>query len=709
MQLHKKPSNTSFRKVVPKPPRITSHESETPPISRTNPRKRAFHDEPSTAAEGNDASASTQQQAFELRSSPKRHKTIDWPLRNDFDHNGKPTKDSDAHARSPTSQRKRANRKAHRPSKFKEGSLNDKPSKQPPSAYLDQEGAMEDYVKNPGDRTSNGDTAYDPAKEPARLSGMFRFGKAVANALNPAMVWQGINGIWREKEQPVDAAKHLSRDRKDELFRVYEDLKATGFKDIKTTINPNFNSEKSPVGDKHHEPCCRSFRDSAIDVGEEATSEGRPMQDIGSRKSLRPPSASHDPRSKSPAFGASFGGRSLTHLRTPSFQDLKTVKSQTQLPSPRLRSSAAVVPLATVEPNDPTSARAIDTGLRRQPPKREVARVRRLHQRVSDLELKLETARQELEQSLRDAPSVPNIPTTVERKPFAPGNLPSLPSERLLSEHPVGVEKQSTVSVVQAHSGSATTEQERTGQFDLGPADSSLKSSFYMDPKRSIAHMKHRSRDNRTFRDRASRANSSTRRDITATSSVGSKKRSLPKIPSSSPRDSSPRDEEDVPPVPTLDVVLDASKVNQPKVTAERALRSRSAKHFPSESINGKRVIAYTSIQHTDRATSPFLGPPRSPSPTKSKSRGQKRGISPPPPSPTSAHKKRGVIYADDTVGQRTTGKDNLVVRGTSEADPELRPVLTCDGKAGNGMKLALDKALPDIQKEDYPWDEDVF
>ena len=119
------------------------------------------------------------------------------------------------------------------------------------------------------------------------------------------------------------------------------------------------------------------------------------------------------------------GRRSSLNLRTPSFQSLKKATSHIQLPSVKRNST-------TLEVGDASQQ------VKKQPSKKDLAKQQKLVKRVSNLELQLETARQELEKSLASTnatqPATQPIGKTT-RKPFKPGALPSLPSERLLNAH----------------------------------------------------------------------------------------------------------------------------------------------------------------------------------------------------------------------------------------------------------------------------------
>ncbi|KAL8955924.1 MAG: hypothetical protein Q9183_006480, partial [Haloplaca sp. 2 TL-2023] len=167
----------------------------------------------------------------------KRSRAADWPLRS--------TEESDAPSdslrrsrKSPGSTGKRHTRALRsRSSKFLEGSMNDRVSTKPPGIYTGDEDAMERY-HDQSTRDSNDveeDKAYyDAGIEPAKPSGMYRFGKALSSAFNPVNVWQGINGIWKGKEKETknhaEKEKTVLQDRKIRAEKAYAEMKKNGVK-----------------------------------------------------------------------------------------------------------------------------------------------------------------------------------------------------------------------------------------------------------------------------------------------------------------------------------------------------------------------------------------------------------------------------------------------------------------------------------------------
>ena len=319
---------------------------------------------------------------------------------------------------------------------------------------------MEDYIKDVknGDPSKEKATAVNGTRindashdEPPKTGGMFRFGKAIASALNPIGYWQGM---WKEKEAPTkDTTEHPQR--KEQIEKAYAELKSQGGQGMMTTIVPpsaelsRSKNVLAPEEWKHD-----SFRDSGISMGESSHRKSADTIALQNKIESRI-------RSITPSEDAGLGRRSFSYLRSPSMTDLKKVKSHLHLPTAKKRASFnrsipsidAVLADSARKSVEDTS----DAGLRRQPSKKDIARVNRLNKRVSDLETKLATAKQELEASLADAPPLPGLPPNHDqdngrtaRKPFIPGALASLPSERLLGKYTENTMHDSIVNTVPA-------------------------------------------------------------------------------------------------------------------------------------------------------------------------------------------------------------------------------------------------------------------
>ncbi|PYH48474.1 putative nuclear RNA binding protein [Aspergillus saccharolyticus JOP 1030-1] len=216
-----------------------------------------------------------------------------------------------------------------------------------------------------------------------RGSGIFRFGKAIASAFNPFGVW-GWKGNAEANKQPEDPLAQAER--------AYAELKRSGYKGtVKGSYIRSLDGE-SGIPPKSWNP-----------IPEPTTY--RPL-------------AYHSRQNS--GEGIESGGS----IRS-SFQELRKAKSSLGIPYiKRLDSNK----LSSEE--QPEGAE-----VRRQKSRKELQRQAKLMKRVSDLELKLHRARQELRDLVGEEEEA-QASTAFLDKPysrrFVPGALPSLPSERLL-------------------------------------------------------------------------------------------------------------------------------------------------------------------------------------------------------------------------------------------------------------------------------------
>ena len=680
-----------------------------------NNLKRPHHDEPPSTTEDTHHSQA-------LPSLTKRHKTADWPLKNDTSleaNNSAPNVRDPAKSSPP--QRKRKSKKSTRPSKFTEGSLNDKPSKEPPPSYIGEEEAMEDYTRSQETGGSSPSMIDEAGTEPAKSSSMFRFGKVIANVLNPVTMWQGFNGIWKEKEHPVPQKVDEPLDRNEEINKAYAALKHGGFQGMKTTnTQGNIADPVRVLSEGDQDSKRNSFRDSAIDMEESQVT--RPSQDTKRSSRLTVPAVPNNSRSVSPLSEVGSERRSIAHLRTPSFHDLKKVKSHIQLPSVGRRASAAPI-IRNVNRDIASNAEtaSVGAGLRRQPSKKDIARHNKLNKRVSDLEMKLETARQELKQSLLDAPPLPDLPTNVVRKQFVPGALGSLPSERLLAKH-VKSETRDSVDVFSGNLSKVTSNDSQPTK-DATPTNDA-PSWLNIEPENLGGRSQSQTS---TSNNRTSFRKSIPNEDFTAPRPADIRKRALPKLPSRTPHNSPNHNREDMPPLPIPGLIFDLARINQAEIISMRVIPDRHlpfgkatddidnlrkahpsitdqqlAEYMATLKTANKSKTDYTSVQHANRPPSPFLGRPQAISPIKTRSRAQKRGISPPPPSVVSTKKHK------EDRGSKDDDGDCSPVLGQKHGGAQ-RKVLGSSKQAGNAVKEHVDKPLPGIEKEDYQWDADIF
>lgn len=366
-----------------------------------------------------------------------------------------------------------------RESRFQEGSLNDKPSQQPPSVFtrvmrtdsgnLQQvDELMNDYhedVATPRGSTEAYEKAtieYEKATMPARVAEITEQRKKEAGKyskfrfnFHPVALW---NKMWSESKEELMAKNKLEAERKArekaDIQARYDQMKREGL----------FNTQRVPFAGQNNEDISQtqdSFMNDdgyGLDNHQRAQSfETQPSQEQGSvsgseaREALKP-SANND----AVPTTATRSRFSHLHFRTPSMSNLKdalksvrSVRSHSALGGAIGRDSSAS---ASGSP-----AKADLSTLKRSASRFDLKKERRLSNRVSDLEFKLNKARMELKNALDDASPMPKLggryerftPVgTMKRSRFVPGALATLPSERLLfpevSASDVSGEQQST-------------------------------------------------------------------------------------------------------------------------------------------------------------------------------------------------------------------------------------------------------------------------
>lgn len=632
--------------------------------------------------------------------------------------------------------------------------MNDKVSQRPPSLYIREEEAMDQYTSA---NMEDVDMVFDAGIESNRSSGMFRFGKVLANALNSVNVWHGLNGIRKEKDKE-NQAKPEKDVLKAKAELKYAELKKSGYKGTQNAPLRPESQEVPPIKHKITDDSRRtSFRDSGVDLSGYRSSLDRKDSDkvITSTESLMaPPPLVTGRRSASPFSDASSGRRSSLHFHKPSLEGLKRVKSQIHLPSiKRHAEDASSAP--SIETSD-----AAGPGLRREVSKKDIARQYKLSKKVSDLENKLEAARRELELSIQEAPPVPDLPAHNGRKRFVPGALASLPSERLLTpqtRNRNGATNESNgqaTNVVYAYSSNTSTDEkgDKVEELNLKVRNESItagQQALWDKRAREVAARNAAARQSKALKpdieindvlaSEAAKGSVSKKKDgrprksqeIRGPSSHDSFEahKRPPKVNSKTPHYSPMTNKNEVPPVPVKATVFDPTKVDQTKIMAMRAIPDSHTpfgkawddlknlrKKYPyasevdlvtymSNQSASKKVTDHTSVTHGDRPSSPFLGRPGSTSPMKTRARASKRGTSPPPPSISSAKK----FHRDLDTEKSPSAKPR-----SPEADEEADSFATdapmkTFGKAPEGPRATMDKPLPDIKRDEFEWDDDVF
>ncbi|SMR47845.1 unnamed protein product [Zymoseptoria tritici ST99CH_3D1] len=357
-----------------------------------------------------------------------------------------------------------------RESRFQEGSLTDKPSQQPPSAFtrfirsesgnLTQvEELMHDYHNGVNDTA---DTVDEPVqretfsknehqgkatdnKKNEGGGGIFRFGKSFASGFHPIALW---NKVWNESKEELTRRNILEAQRKAkmraeaqaEAQAKYDQMKQDGkFKPQHVVFAGNPAAPRPPVQETSALASIASngqtYQRQASLGSSAAVAQVDGSSFGGSQTAEVPPST------------AKPGRFSRLHLRTPSISNLRsTLRS--------VRSHSALGGAIEREPSSsasPVKADMDHSTLRKSVSRFDLKKERRLSKRVSDLESKLLKARMELSTALDDASPAPKFGNKYERftplassrrSRFVPGALPTLPSERLM--FPTGPDDEGT-------------------------------------------------------------------------------------------------------------------------------------------------------------------------------------------------------------------------------------------------------------------------
>ena len=679
------------------PPSSGSHQLRNV-TSQPNPRKRTYPSEStlSLAKPNTDSEVSKQdlpndeQYGTSLRR--KRSRINEWPLKNTIDSGDSPRKSPEGirGKRKSSREQPKIRNLRKRISRFQEGSLNDKPSKQPPAAFIGAEDAMEKYHSH-SQRDIEDQESFNAGIEETRPSitfGFGRFGKAVASV---------FSGFWKEKE-PLGPSTTLAEmdNRKAKAEDAYAVLKAQGFKGTKP---PDEQHVQKDLLNERRVAAYHDQENSKRDTHHELD-KSQPRPTTESRRSqasdrLQPSSVTAPRRSASPGSAITTGRRSSSlHLRTPSFQSLKKIKSQVHLPS--ISRSTDKVPDHFDQEDKPFELAA--HGLTRQPSKRDLAKHDRLSKKVSNLESKLDAARRDLEKSMKGAPPVPGVPASHARKAFTPGTLASLPSESLLTTQttsaPIAQSNSEiygpTLGSAEVHSLSSPSRQLRD-EFETSYNHPSTKSVRAIDMLMSSEPIStpYARGINRACMDAAqaakSRRNSSVqfskqRPSVEAKRHSGDGKhqrRIVPKAPENSPVQTN----EAPPPLPKVSIAVD--DIDRP------------------------------------RSESPFLGRPATTSAMRTRSKNHKRKTS--PSLNTSASKNRRMktnfsIYDDELATPLTpdSAAGNRQRGPIAKGSPAPRAVQIKAARA-KAVKVSLekgrlDKPLPKLQnEEEFEWDEDIF
>jgi len=361
--------------------------------------------------------------------SGKRNRSDNWPLLDTS-----PARPSDW--RSPLGNRDAPNsynpewpRPVKRPSKFVEGSMNDRTSQKPDATYLgmEQDGLMENHTWEQAPRprpqscipASNTSTTALP--DVSRHSSIFRFGKTIAATFNPSN-WKMFSKQDRtvNEAEVEDPQQKILRERQEKAEKIYAELKQTGhFPTIRAQNLEALLDRNTPV--KHDSGV--SFRDTrSTSVTRNSSDSQRSMSREDKRKGmifLEPPSiTSKQHRGLSP---------SMSNFSTPSRNSFLNLKRNSM--------SNIKKKFKYESNNDSAADLSVEDSAHRLPSRKDIQKQQKLVKRVSDLESKLEQARRKLYESPANNLHPPESRGRSGRRKFVPGAMPTLHSERLLAAY----------------------------------------------------------------------------------------------------------------------------------------------------------------------------------------------------------------------------------------------------------------------------------
>lgn len=643
-----------------------------------------------------------------------------------------------------------------RPSKFAEGSMNDKPSKKPPSLYIRDDEAMEEYMAEASNSkpstarpSQDSNTMFDAGIEQDRPSTMFRFGKAFASVFNPISVW---TGRWKSKEPQANPEQMIFQERQVKAQKAYADLKKSGYTGTQSAVttkgSDNASSTQSDGAPSSSQTA--SFRDSAVDVEEYRMSvenkEDTHVSD-SDRNIMPAPSVPFVQRSVSPMPRVT-GRRSSLNLHTPSLSTLKRVGSHLQLPSAKRNSAQESVRSST----DSVATTVDGQSIRKQPSRKDLAKQKKLYKRVSNLESQLEAARRELGEFEATNDTTDDESTHVMRsrpKAFVPGALPSLPSERTLKDHipnnnnqPVilNTTEQPTRLKLVHHKHSAGRPSQRHSVPVLFP---NLPTPSKRTNGQRIEDILNPVEDQPKPRQSSRTEPTTTSQNTSPYRNHGDSSRRTP---------SRNRHTATAPPVPSLPPPFQLCQVDKPMIMTKRPYGRYHLPfgHDPMDAINTRKVYPLisdaqlseliplhqpqptkqpdlTSTTHLNHAPTPQLSPPRSPSPASgafkpsiSRSSLRSRTQKVPNNSPTSVRKQtRQDEFAE--IAAQAAKETSAEIEDRDRVAPlnetamkglppyPKNPGATVPSPSPNKGGKGMDKPLPGIQKEEFDWGEDVF
>ncbi|KAH8820465.1 hypothetical protein F5884DRAFT_764151 [Xylogone sp. PMI_703] len=351
----------------------------------------------------------------------KRPRVTDWPLSSTTTR----SRSERVPLQSRTAPNSPSNRRARaRSSRFLEGSMNDRVSKQPPIDYLgpqQEEDARERYEQEqqesyiratrtinarvtPHYHTKSASNASTDSVESGRPgSSIFRFGKSLAASFNPTnwKIWSKQPQQQQPQPEQETAEQRILRERKERAEQAYQELKAAGhFRSTSILPGAHNRKEKTHSRSKNNS---EDYGNGGMDI---------PMDDEQSGGGAF---------NQQPAYLYSSRARSTLSIRSPpgnGFDD-------SPHPSHQGEDFGRSVSGVQVTPG---------YNQRKLPSRKELEKQQKLVKRVSNLEAKLDLARRELARTMRQA----QFSAQSSTPRFIPDGPITTPSERQPVNHYLG-------------------------------------------------------------------------------------------------------------------------------------------------------------------------------------------------------------------------------------------------------------------------------
>jgi len=275
-----------------------------------------------------------------------------------------------------------------------------------------------------------------PKKEDTK--GFFQFGRHFPTSFNPISLWKSIWSQTKEEIAREDMEKEAEKARvKAEAEAKYAQMKETGQLGLQLI-------EFGSLDTRRYVEPTSTPQDSAFAINDPESSQ-EASRNTSAATVLRPLGYAEDETmlqdsAADPTTSVAKSLRDTFHLKRPSLSNLKRMRSDVSLNKNR-ESSSSISPVKNACGFSALKHSTSKVDLTNSASRGDLKKQNKLSKRVSDLESKLQQARKELDEALVEASPMPKLSGKYERftpsigrtRPkFVPGQLPSLPSERIL-------------------------------------------------------------------------------------------------------------------------------------------------------------------------------------------------------------------------------------------------------------------------------------